>query len=315
MNFSPYQHILECQQFSADFIDELFSLADKYRNFVKNNLEIPQILRGKIVALIFYEPSTRTRFSFECAVKRLGGEVLGTENAAKFSSASKGESISDSVKVICNYADLIVIRHYIDGASNEAALISTKPIINAGDGMSQHPTQALLDLYTIRNCIGRLENLNVAIVGDLKRGRTARSLSYLLGKFPGNKLFFIAPENSRMKMDILEHLRDSGVKFNEFAELNKVLPLVDCVYMTRIQKERFNSPEEYEMVKDCFVINKNNIGLMRENAILLHPLPRVDEISVDVDNDSRSKYFEQAENGLFVRMALLEILLKKQYKT
>lgn len=312
MNFSPYEHIVECQQFTRQFLSELFSLADKYKDICKSGGELPQILSGRVVALLFYEPSTRTRFSFESAVKRLGGETISTENAREFSSVSKGESIQDTIRTVATYSDLIVIRHNETGATHLAASVSLKPVINAGDGTGQHPTQSLLDLYTILNSIGRLDNLSVAIVGDLKRGRTARSLSYLLSKFTGNRLFFIAPENSRMSADILEHLRESKVEFSESSDLNELLPVVDCVYMTRIQKERFSSLEEYEETKGCFVINSDNIKLMRESAILMHPLPRVYEISPDVDSDARSKYFEQVENGLYIRMALLDLLLRRR---
>ena len=310
--FNPYEHIVEAQQFDEDFLLKLFEEADIMKELDKKD-ELPASLKNRVVAMLFYEPSTRTRFSFETAVLKLGGKTISTENAREFSSVSKGESLKDSIKVIGDYADFIVMRHHEAGSAIEAAMISKKPIINAGDGKGQHPTQALLDVYTIYKKFGRLNNLKIAMVGDLSRGRTVRSLSYLLSKFKGNKLYFVSPENSKMGEDILKHLNEKNIEFNETEDLKKVLPDVDVVYMTRVQKERFESLEEYEKVKDFYIIDKENIQLMKSDAILLHPLPRINEISTDVDGDNRCMIFEQARNGLYIRMALLK-LINGQYK-
>ncbi len=305
--FSPYEHIVEAQQFDEEFLLKLFKEADMMKELDEKD-KLPDSLKNRVVAMLFYEPSTRTRFSFETAVLKLGGKTISTENAREFSSVSKGESLKDTIRVIGCYADFVVMRHNQEGAAMEAAIVSKKPIINAGDGKGQHPTQALLDVYTMYKEFKRLGNLKVAMVGDLSRGRTVRSLSYLLSKFKGNKLYFVSPENSKMKEDILQHLKENNIEFIETDNLQKVLPEVDIVYMTRVQKERFESQEEYEKVKDLYIINKENIKLMKPNAILLHPLPRINEISTEVDSDSRCRIFEQARNGLYIRMALLNVL-------
>ena len=310
--FSPYEHIVEAQQFDEEFLLKLFKEADMMKELDEKD-KLPDSLKNRVVAMLFYEPSTRTRFSFETAVLKLGGKTISTENAREFSSVSKGESLKDTIRVIGCYADFVVMRHNQEGAAMEAAIVSKKPIINAGDGKGQHPTQALLDVYTMYKEFKRLGNLKVAMVGDLSRGRTVRSLSYLLSKFKGNKLYFVSPENSKMKEDILQHLKENNIEFIETDNLQKVLPEVDIVYMTRVQKERFESQEEYEKVKDLYIINRENIKLMKPNAILLHPLPRINEISTEVDSDSRCRIFEQARNGLYIRMALLKII-NENYK-
>ena len=269
-------------------------------------------MKGKVLATLFYEPSTRTRLSFETAMLRLGGRVITTENAREFSSAVKGETLADSIRVVSSYTDAIVIRHYEEGAARIASTVSKVPVINAGDGKGQHPTQALLDLYTIWKETGRLENLKIAIVGDLASGRTARSLCYLLGKFPGNEVIFLSPEHLRMKEDIKEYLTRHGVKFSEEKNLDEVLPIVDIVYMTRIQKERITL-DEYTNAKGKYVIGENNFNLLRKSARIMHPLPKIDEINLPIEieeTDERVAYFRQAENGLYIRMALLVHLMK-----
>jgi aspartate carbamoyltransferase catalytic subunit len=300
----------EAQQLTPMFILELFQLADKIR---KNPELYSSTLKGKILATLFYEPSTRTRLSFETAILRLGGGIISTENAKEFSSAIKGESIEDTTRVISGYADCIVIRHYEQGSVKRAADVSSVPVINAGDGKGQHPTQALLDLYTIYRELGRVENLKIALVGDLASGRTARSLCSLLGKFKNIEVIFVSPENLKMGKDIEEYLTRHGIKFREENDLNKVLGEIDIVYMTRIQKERI-SEEDYLKAKGKFIINENNLEMIKKTARILHPLPHVEEISLPINvehDDSRVAYFRQSENGLWIRMALLLEMLGK----
>ncbi len=317
-NISPYRHIIESQQFNEEFLAELFETT---RYMKKNKFKVENLLKGRIGAMLFYEPSTRTRLSFESASYKLGANVISTENAKEFSSAAKGETLQDTIKVISGYADFIVLRHYEDDSSEIAASVSKVPIINAGSGTEQHPTQALLDVYTIDENFGTLENLNIVFIGDILRGRTVNSLVYLLSKPKGNKFDFISPENSRIKEGIKVYLKEHNLKFTETEDLEGKLKKADVVYMTRIQKERFvlngtpkDSEEyrkgmiEYEKAKGMFILNNKNVSTMKKDAIIMHPLPRVDEIHPEVDSDLRAKYFEQAENGLYVRMALLKIL-------
>jgi len=263
------------------------------------------------MATLFYEPSTRTRFSFETAMYRLGGSVISTENAAEFSSVAKGETLEDTVRILNGYADVLVLRHYEVGSAKRAASVSRVPVINAGDGAGQHPTQALLDLYTIHKEIGSIDGLRIAMVGDLAQGRTVRSLTYLLSKFQNIKIYFVAPPLLKMKEDILDHLREKQVWYTEGTDLDKVLPEVDVVYQTRIQKERFGDRiADYEQCRGVYVINSESLRLMKANAIVMHPLPRLGEIAMEVDSDPRAAYFRQAQNGLYVRMALLSMVLK-----
>jgi len=284
----------------------LFHKADELRISVKKPLN------GKILATLFYEPSTRTRLSFESAMLRLGGNVISTENAKEFSSAIKGESIQDTTRIVSAYADVIVIRHYEDGAAKKAASVSPIPVINAGDGKGQHPTQALLDLYTIWKEIGHIEDITVAMVGDLKYGRTIRSLCYLLGKFKNIKIIFIAPESLSVNDDIKNYLKKYHIQFEEQTDMNKNLPHIDILYMTRIQKERMTE-EEYKNSAGKYRITEENINLLEESARLMHPLPHVEEIELNLETEKTNKrvaYFRQAENGLYIRMALLSYLLE-----
>lgn len=302
------EHFIESQQLTPDIIFDIFSRADEFR---KDKLHEP-VLKGKVLATLFYEPSTRTRLSFETAMLRLGGSVVTTENAKEFSSAVKGETLQDSIRVVSNYADAIVIRHYEEGMAKIAASVSKVPVINAGDGKGQHPTQALLDLYTIWKETGKLDNLRIAIVGDLSSGRTARSLCYLLGKFPGNEIIFLSPEHLRMKQDIKEYLSRHGIAYREEKNLDEILPEVDIVYMTRIQKERITL-DEYNSARGKYTINQNNFNLLKKSARILHPLPKIDEIVLPIEieeTDKRVAYFRQAENGLYIRMALLVHLMQ-----
>ena len=268
-------------------------------------------LDGCIMASLFYEPSTRTRFSFESAMLRLGGSVITTENAREFSSAAKGESLADSTRIMNGYADVIVMRHNEAGSAARAAEISTIPVINAGDGAGQHPTQALLDLYTIADAFSGIDGLKIAMVGDLRYGRTVRSLSYLLTKYADLEIIFVSPPVCRMEGDIKAYLDKNEISWREEADLDHVASEVDCVYMTRIQKERFHDPEDYKQAAGKYILTPERVRTMKPDAIIMHPLPRVDEIPKVVDDDPRARYFQQAQNGLYIRMALLYLLLSK----
>jgi aspartate carbamoyltransferase catalytic subunit len=301
-------HIIEAQQFDLPTLHTLFQVTEKMERVVERGGSMDY--QGRIMATLFYEPSTRTRFSFETAMHRLGGHVISTENAAEFSSVAKGETLEDTVRIMNGYVDVIVLRHHEVGAAKRAAAVSRVPVINAGDGIGQHPTQALLDLYTIRKEIGAIDGLRIAMVGDLAQGRTVRSLAYLLSKFNDIKMYFVAPPALRMKEDILTHLRERNVWYTEGTDLDKVLPEVSVVYQTRIQKERFGDHlEEYETYRGVYIINRESLRLLKPNAIVMHPLPRLDEIAPEVDADPRAAYFRQAQNGLYVRMALLTLVL------
>ena len=301
-------HIIEAQQFDLPMLLRLLDIAEEMEKLVQKGGTSEY--HNRIMATLFYEPSTRTRFSFETAMHRLGGRVISTENAAEFSSVAKGETLEDSIRIMNGYADVIVIRHSEVGAAKRAAAVSRVPVINAGDGVGQHPTQALLDLYTIRKEIGAIDGLRVAMVGDLAQGRTVRSLTYLLSKFRDVKLYFVAPPLLRMKSDILEHLNERKVFYTEETSLDKVLPEVDVVYQTRVQKERFGDRiADYEQCRGVYVITPESLRLMKKEAIVMHPLPRLDEIAMEVDKDPRAAYFRQAQNGLYVRMALLTQVL------
>jgi aspartate carbamoyltransferase catalytic subunit len=303
-------HVCEAQQFDRELLEIVFNTADDMKKALKGENPYARVLENKIMASLFYEPSTRTRFSFESAMSRLGGKIITTENAKEFSSAAKGESLYDSTRVMNGYADVIVMRHHEAGSAKKAAEASRIPVINAGDGAGQHPTQALLDLYTIRDSFHGISGLNIAMVGDLRYGRTVRSLSYLLTKYEGVTLYFVSPSVCRMEDDIKEYLNKYGVPWREEEDLEKVLPVIDCVYMTRVQKERFDNPEDYREAAGKYILTVEKVQTMKEKAIIMHPLPRVHEIPREVDQDPRAKYFEQAQNGLFIRMALLYLLLK-----
>ncbi|NPV38053.1 Aspartate carbamoyltransferase [Brevinematales bacterium NS] len=297
-------HVLEAQQFTREILEDLFVRASKLEKAPK-----PTLLQNKIMITLFYEPSTRTRLSFETAMIRLGGNVVSTENAAQFSSAAKGETLEDTIRVVSGYGDVIVIRHFEEGAAFRASQVSPIPVINAGDGTGQHPTQALLDLYTIQKELGHIDGVSVAMVGDLANGRTVRSLSYLLSFYKNIRLFFVSPPNVRMRDDIKAYLTSQNIPFTESESLEEVAPQVDVIYQTRIQRERFANIVEYEKTRGIYIITEEILSRMKSHAIIMHPLPRVDEISYEVDNDHRAAYFRQAHNGLYIRMALLEKIL------
>jgi len=301
-------HIVEAQQFDLPTMTRLFEVAEEMERVVARGGITDY--QNRIMATLFYEPSTRTRFSFETAMHRLGGHVISTENAAEFSSVAKGETLEDTIRILNGYADVIVIRHKEVGSAKRAAAVSRVPVINAGDGAGQHPTQALLDLYTIRKDIGAIDGLRIAMVGDLAQGRTVRSLTYLLSKFQDVKIYFVAPPLLKMKEDILAHLQERHVWWTEETELDKVLPEVDVVYQTRVQKERFGDRlADYEQCRGVYIISAESLRLMKQKSIIMHPLPRLEEITMEVDADPRAAYFRQAQNGLYVRMALLTMVL------
>lgn len=299
------RHIIEVEQFERPWIERLFRQADEMRQVSPT----ARPLAGRILATLFYEPSTRTRLSFESAMLRLGGDVISTENAREFSSALKGETVEDTVRIVGGYADGIVIRHYEQGAAARAASVSAVPIINGGDGPGEHPTQALLDLYTIHHELGTFDGLTIALVGDLRYGRAVRSLALLLGMSEGTRLIFVSPAAVPMGDDVKRSLDAHGVEWCDETSLPAAVAESDVVYQTRIQRERFATPEEARAAEGHYIITPDTMRGMKRDAILLHPLPRVTEISPEVDADPRAAYFRQARNGVFVRMALLADLL------
>ena len=296
-------HVLGARQFDRTELEQLFKLADKMEGVVAAGGD--RRLAGKIMTTLFFEASTRTRLSFESAMHRLGGSVIGTENAAQFSSAIKGETLEDTIRIVSGYSDVIVMRHTEIGAAKRAAAVATVPVINAGDGAGEHPTQALLDAYTINKEIGGLDGLKIAMVGDLTYGRTVHSLSYMLANYRNVMVYYIAPENVRIPKYVTDYLDEKGVRYEETSDLDSVAGVVDVVYQTRIQKERFPSLEEYEKAAGKYIIDGEFMSRLRKEAIVLHPLPRAGEISEEVDADPRAAYFRQAVNGLYIRMALL----------
>jgi aspartate carbamoyltransferase catalytic subunit len=296
-------HVISSEQFDRPLLDSLFHRATTLAAVRDTRLG------GRIMASLFYEPSTRTRLSFESAMHRLGGAVIGTEAAHTFSSAIKGETLEDTIRMVATYADVIVLRHDQAGASARAAAVSAVPVVNAGDGPGEHPTQALLDLYTIQRELGRVEGVHVAFCGDLRFGRTARSLALLLAQYPGVRFAFVAPEVVQVGPDILGRLDARGVAYTLGSHLGEVLPRVDVVYQTRIQKERFTDPREFEQARGALRIDSEVMRRLPSSSIVMHPLPRVDELDASVDADPRAAYFRQAANGVAIRMALLEMLL------
>lgn len=305
---SSQKNILSVKQFSRADIDHIFGVAHEMCGLVERTGS-SDLLKGKILATLFYEPSTRTSSSFLAAMQRLGGGVLPIHEV-RASSVVKGESLSDTVRTLEAYADVIVLRHPEVGAVAGAARHVRKPVINAGDGAGEHPTQALLDLFTIQREIGEFEGLTVTMVGDLKHGRTVHSLARLLALYQV-RLNYVSPDILRMPPEIISEIREKGVSQADYTALDEVLPVTDVLYVTRVQKERFANPDEYERVQGIYVITPETLQLARERMIVMHPLPRVGEISPEVDDDPRAAYFRQMEYGLYVRMALLAIVLGK----
>jgi aspartate carbamoyltransferase len=301
--------ILSVRQFSRADLEYIYAVAHEMRTMVER-IGTFDLLKGKILANLFYEPSTRTSSSFMAAMERLGGQVIPISEV-KYSSVAKGESLSDTVRTLECYADVIVLRHPEVGAAALAAKFASKPVINAGDGVGEHPTQALLDTFTIREELGRLNNLTVTLLGDLKYGRTVHSLARLLTQFSGIKLHYVSPDILRMPMDVMDEVAEKGIPQAEHTKLDLILPETDVLYVTRVQKERFEDSAVYEKVKSAFVITPAVLKAAKKEMIIMHPLPRVSEISQDCDDDPRAAYFRQMEYGLYVRMALLAMVLGK----
>lgn len=298
------QHVLSTQQFThADTLRVLARAKELEDAYINGSL--PQLLQGKIIANVFFEPSTRTRLSFESAAIRLGAQILTVENAKESSSAFKGETIEDTARMLCCYADAIVMRHPKAFSVEAAAKVSSKPFLNAGDGPNQHPSQGFLDLYTIQKECRRLDNLSIVFVGDLLNSRTLHSLVPLLLGYQNNSFHFVSPKELRVPEELTKNLIAHGISFTETEELEEVLPKADVVYMTRVQKERFENMADYERVKDMFLLKAPHLSLMKKDAIIMHPLPRVNEIDTAIDSDPRAAYFRQPQNGLYIRMALL----------
>ena len=267
-----------------------------------------RLLEGKVAASLFFEPSTRTRLSFETAINRLGGRIIGFSDAGS-SSVSKGETLHDTIRMVSNYVDLIVMRHPLEGSARYAAEVADVPVINAGDGANQHPTQTLLDMYSILKTQGTLDNINIFMIGDLKYGRTVHSLLMALSEFENPIFNFIAPEELAMPEEYKLFLKEKGIRYFEHTEINDNINHADIIYMTRVQKERFMDPIEYEKVKNVYILRNNMLDNTKPNVRILHPLPRINEIHTDVDANQKAYYFEQARNGVFVRQAIISHIL------
>src|SRR5512140_3836166 len=300
--------ILSVKQFGREDLEYVFAVAHEMHDMV-DHIGTFDLLKGKILANLFYEPSTRTSSSFTAAMERLGGSVIPI-NEVKYSSVAKGESLPDTVRTLECYADVIVIRHPEVGSAAAAAKAAHKPVINAGDGIGEHPTQALLDAFTIREEIGHLDGLTVTLLGDLKHGRTVHSLARLLSLYKV-KVNYVSPDILRMPAELIDELNARGIEQTEYTALDACLPETDVLYVTRVQKERFADEATYESVKGAYVIDPQVMKVAKKRAIVMHPLPRVGEISPDFDDDPRAAYFRQMEYGLYVRMALLAMVLGK----
>lgn len=294
--------LVSITDFSKEEILRIMDLAEEFESNPNQDL-----LRGKVVASLFFEPSTRTRLSFETAINRLGGRVVGFSDSSS-SSTTKGETLKDTIIMVSNYADLIVMRHPLEGSARYASEQSSVPVINAGDGANQHPTQTLLDLYSIRKTQGKFENLKIAMVGDLKYGRTVHSLLMAMSHF--NPVFyFVAPDELKLPSEYKTFLKKNNIPFFEHTDINEVIDKVDILYMTRVQKERFSDPIEYERVKNAYVLRNQMLEKTKANLKILHPLPRVNEIHTDVDANTKAYYFQQAKNGVYARMAIMAAIL------
>ena len=304
------KNIISIKDFEREDIEYILKEAYKLENIAKSK-EVSEDLKGKLLGLMFFEPSTRTKMSFETAMKRLGGDCIGFENSGS-SSVSKGESIADTAKMFEGYSDALVIRHELEGVSKFISDIVDVPVINAGDGAGQHPTQTLLDLYTIKNEIGHIDDLKIALIGDLKFGRTVHSLSNALGLFENVKIYLVSPPELRMPQEILHDLDNTSVEYVEVNTIEEIIDDVDVLYVTRIQKERFGDINDYLKIKGAYIVNKKM--LEGKDLIVMHPLPRIDEIADDVDNTKYNKYFTQAANAVPVRMAILKTLIENNPK-
>lgn len=305
MNLLEGKHILNASQFNLKELDLIMNTAANYEKRVMKN-EVIRDMEGRVVASLFFEPSTRTRLSFESAISRIGAKAISVAGAGS-SSTSKGETLEDTISTVTGYVDAIVMRHPMKGAAEIASRVASKPVINGGDGAGQHPTQALLDIYTIRKEKGMLGGQTVTFLGDLKYGRTVHSLGYFMALYR-NKMIFASPENLKMPEDITADLRNLGADIEETTDVEAALRVSDIVYVTRVQRERFEDPAEYEKCKGSYILDRNLLGKAKEGLTILHPLPRVDEISTDIDSYEGAAYFRQAHNGMYVRMALLGLV-------
>ncbi len=285
--------------------EEIIHILDLAEDFEKNQRQ--KLLDSHVIASLFFEPSTRTRLSFESAVQYMGGSIIGFASADT-SSVRKGESLKDTILTVSNYSDLIVMRNPMDGSARYASEVSPVPIINAGDGANQHPTQCLLDLYSIRKTQGTLDNINIAMVGDLKYGRTVHSLVQALSLF-GATFHFVSPESLKMPSSVKTWIKKAGLEYHQYTDIMDVMEFADILYMTRIQAERFPDPLEYEKVKNCYILENSMLANAKDTMRVLHPLPRVNEISEDVDSNPKAYYFQQAKNGVYVRQALIAAIL------
>lgn len=299
--------VISILDFSRADLEYLFRTAERMRRFVRGRTNL---LSDRVMASLFFEPSTRTRLSFETAMNRLGGAVIGFSEPG-VTSIAKGETLEDTIRMTDNYADLIVIRHPKEGSAQIAADVANVPVINAGDGSQHHPTQAMIDLYTIWREFGEIDGLHAAIVGDLKHGRAAASFAYGISKFKSVRLSFVSPSSLRAKKEVMDYLSSSNVPVTETENLADATRQADVIYVTRVQKERFADPAEYEKVKGSYVLNLATIANAKDRMIVLHPLPRVDELAVEVDSSPHARYFEQANNGVPLRMALLALVVGK----
>lgn len=299
------RHLLEPTDFTREELEELFRLAD---DIIADQSRYMNCCRGKLLASLFYEPSTRTKFSFDSAMYRLGGQVIGFSDP-NTSSVAKGESLADTTITVSNYVDIIVVRHPREGTAKLMSKVSGVPIINAGDGGHQHPTQTLTDLLTIRHYKGRFDNLKIGVCGDLMFGRTIHSLVKAMSRYDGVEFVFISPEELKMPKYIKDELNIKQIPYSETNDLEKSINDLDILYMSRVQRERFVNEEEYLRLKDYFILTKDKLCNARKDLIVMHPLPRVNEISTDVDSDERAVYFNQAKFGMYVRMALIMKLL------
>ena len=298
--------LISITDFSKEEYLKIMDLSEKFEANPSQSL-----LKGKVIATLFFEPSTRTRLSFETAINRLGGKIIGFSDSNS-SSVSKGETLHDTIRMVSNYADMIIMRHPLEGSARYAAEVASVPVINAGDGANQHPSQTLLDMYSIRKTQGRLDDINLFLVGDLKYGRTVHSLLMAMSQFRNPIFNFVAPPELAMPDEYKLFLSQKGIRYFEHLEFNNIINQADIIYMTRVQKERFIDPVEYEKVKNVYILRNEMLSGTKPTVKILHPLPRINEIHIDVDNNPKAYYFDQAKNGVFTRMAIISHLLNLQ---
>lgn len=300
------QSLISITDFSKEEYLKIMELSEKFEANPDQSL-----LKGKVIATLFFEPSTRTRLSFETAINRLGGKIIGFSDSNS-SSVSKGETLHDTIKMVSNYADMIIMRHPLEGSARFAAEVANVPVINAGDGANQHPSQTLLDMYSIRKTQGRLDDINLFLIGDLKYGRTVHSLLMAMSQFRNPIFNFVAPPELAMPDEYKHFLSQKGIRYFEHLEINDIINQADIIYMTRVQKERFIDPVEYEKVKNVYILQNEMLAGTKSTVKILHPLPRINEIHTDVDSNPKAYYFDQARNGVYTRMAIISHLLNLQ---